>query len=224
MRKVLFDRIIKEKEIEDKENPLQIVTRETKNSFEGMGNQTQVGDMGQGRQGEREPEEKETNKTMEKQNPQETFGNDKVSTGEGNRDTNTPMQEGDGDSEMTPSEVGTEDPDLRDIIEREGIDLQNILEQWKKQGMDNIPSEQLDRIQYLFLMREEEKTRGIKHMHGEIGTLGIKAGDSQQQHSPKKAKRKKGRKYNSVALQELGALLINSGKIKKFFPTSPPNV
>jgi hypothetical protein len=41
------------------------------------------------------------------------------------------MQEGDGDSEMTPSDIGTEDPYLRDIIEKEGIDLQNILEQWK---------------------------------------------------------------------------------------------
>lgn len=43
-------------------------------------------------------------------------------------ETNTPMQEVDEDSKMTPSEVGTEDLDLRDIVEREGIDLLNILE------------------------------------------------------------------------------------------------
>jgi len=79
------------------------------------------------------------------------------------------MWEGGGDSEMTPSEVRTKDPDLRDIVEREGIDLQNILDQWKRQGMDTIPSDQLDHIQYLFLMREEAKARGIKCMHGEIG-------------------------------------------------------
>jgi hypothetical protein len=65
------------------------------------------------------------------------------------------MQEANRDLEMTPSEVGTEDPDLRDIVEREGIDLPNILEQWKRQGVDNVPAEQLDRIQYLFLLREE---------------------------------------------------------------------
>jgi hypothetical protein len=63
------------------------------------------------------------------------------------RDANTPMQEADGDAEMTPSEVGMEDPDLRDIVEMEGIDLPNILEQWKRQGVDNVPTEQLDRIQ-----------------------------------------------------------------------------
>jgi hypothetical protein len=54
----------------------------------------------------------------------------------GIEDTNTPMQEVDGDLEMTPSEVGMEYPDLKDIVERKGIDLPNILEQWKKKGVD----------------------------------------------------------------------------------------
>ena len=50
----------------------------------------------------------------------------------GNKDANTPMQEVDEDSKMTPSEVGTKDPNLKDIVEREGIYLPNILEQWKR--------------------------------------------------------------------------------------------
>jgi hypothetical protein len=87
-----------------------------------------------------------------------------------------------------------------------------------------VPTEQLYCIQYLFLLREEEKSRGTKCMHGEIGHLGIKIVDEQQQHSPKQARQKKGRKSNNVALQELEALLINSGKIKKLFPNSPPHV
>jgi hypothetical protein len=77
---------------------------------------------------------------------------------------------------MTPSKVGTEDPDLRDLVERERINLPNILEQWKRHGVDNVPAEQLDCIQYLFLLREEAKSRGLKRTHGEIGHLGIKAG------------------------------------------------
>jgi hypothetical protein len=48
------------------------------------------------------------------------------------KDNNTAMQDAEGDAEMTPSEVGTEYPDLRDLVEREGIDLSNILEQWKR--------------------------------------------------------------------------------------------
>jgi hypothetical protein len=138
------------------------------------------------------------------------------------RDANTPMQEAYEDAEMTPSEVGTENLDLRDIMEREGIDLLNILEQWKRQGVDNVPAEQLDRIQYLFLLREEEKFRGLKRTHEEIGHLGIKEGEGQPHLSPKQTRRNKGKKSNSVALQELGALLINSCKIKKYLSQIPP--
>ena len=47
-------------------------------------------------------------------------------------DDNTPMQDVEGEVEMTPSEVGTEDSELRDLVEREGIDLMNTLEQWKR--------------------------------------------------------------------------------------------
>jgi hypothetical protein len=97
----------------------------------------------------------------------------------GIRDDNTPMQEAEGDVEMTPSEVGTEYPELKNLVEREGIDLTNMLEQWKRQGVDNVPTEQLDRIQYLFLLREEAKYRGLKRTHGEIGHLGVKAGEGQ---------------------------------------------
>jgi hypothetical protein len=50
------------------------------------------------------------------------------------------MQEAEGEVEMTPNEVGTEDQELRDLVEREGIDLMNILEQWKRQGVDNVPT------------------------------------------------------------------------------------
>ena len=95
---------------------------------------------------------------------------------------------------MTPSEEGTKDTDLRDIVEREGIDLSNIVEQWKKQGVDNVIVEQLDRIQYFFLLRAEAKSKVINCMHDEIGHLRIKAGEGNPQHSPKKTRKNKGRK------------------------------
>jgi hypothetical protein len=48
------------------------------------------------------------------------------------RDDNTPMQDAEGEVEMTSREVGTEYPELRDLVEREGIDIMNILEKWKR--------------------------------------------------------------------------------------------
>jgi hypothetical protein len=125
----------------------------------------------------KEAKEQATNEnTNSPSNKMEQGGSATPMDGE-TRDANTPMQEADGDAEMTPSEVGTEDPDLKDIVEREGIDLLNILEQWKRQGVDNVPAEQPDRIQYLFLLREEEKSIGLKRTHENIGHLGIKASE-----------------------------------------------
>jgi hypothetical protein len=40
----------------------------------------------------------------------------------------------------------------------------------------------------------------------------------------KQTKRKKGRKPNSVVLNELGEMVINSSKIKSVFPSSLPPV
>ena len=48
------------------------------------------------------------------------------------KDSNSLIKEAYRYSEMTPIEVGTEDPNLIDIMEREGIGLPNILEQWKR--------------------------------------------------------------------------------------------
>jgi hypothetical protein len=101
---------------------------------------------------------------------------------------------------MAPREVGMENLYIREIVEMEGIDLPNILEKWKKQGVDNVPVEQLDRIQYHFLLREEEKSKVMKHTYGEIGHLGLKLGEGNPQHSPKQMRQKKGRKSNNVAL------------------------
>lgn len=53
-----------------------------------------------------------------------------------------------GDSEMAPSEVSTKDPDLQEIVEREGMDLKNMVDKWRKKGLDEILVEQVDMIQY----------------------------------------------------------------------------
>lgn len=199
-------------------------TQETRNTMEGR-DQTNKGTA----------EEKDSEKVLEVKDQaiKEPTQQPNITTAHGScttpmdgetKENNTAMQDAEGDAEMTLSEVGTEDPDLRDLVEREGIDLPHILEQWKKKGVDSVPIEQLDRIQYLFLLREEAKAKGQKRTHGEIGHLGVKVGEGQPQPSPKQTRRKKGRKSNSVALQELGVLLINSGKIKKLFPHSSRHV
>lgn len=53
--------------------------------------------------------------------------------------------------EMTPSEVGMEDHDLQEILERENLDLEKFLEQGTTKGVDSLPQEEFDRLQQLFL-------------------------------------------------------------------------
>jgi hypothetical protein len=130
---------------------------EAKLRIEGKGRPNQGKEGGTEKMKDKDASEHATQENKKTQsNKREQVGSASPREG-GNNDANAPMAEADRYSEMTPSEVGTKDPDLGDIVEREGIDLSNILEQWKRQGVDNVPVEQLDRIQYLFLLREEEE-------------------------------------------------------------------
>ena len=51
------------------------------------------------------------------------------------------------DHEMTPSEVGTEDHELQEILDRENLDLELFLEQGNNKGVDSLPKEDYDRVQ-----------------------------------------------------------------------------
>jgi len=51
------------------------------------------------------------------------------------------------DQEMTPSEVGTEDQELNEILERENLNLGKFLNQGTSKGIDSLPQEEFDRVQ-----------------------------------------------------------------------------
>ena len=77
------------------------------------------------------------------------------------------------DHEMTPSEVGIEDHELQDILERENLDLENFLEQGTTKGVDSIPQEEFDRVQQLFLWRSRAKCSGVKRNHDSQENRGV---------------------------------------------------
>jgi len=68
------------------------------------------------------------------------------------------------DHQMTPSEVGTEDHELQEILERENLDLEKFLEQGMTKGVDSLPKEEYERVQ-LFLWRSQLKGSGVKRKH-----------------------------------------------------------
>lgn len=71
----------------------------------------------------------------------------------------------DRDQELTPSEVGTEDHELQDILEREHLDLEKFLEQGTTKGMDSPPQEEFNKVQQLFVWRTQAKGLGVKRSH-----------------------------------------------------------
>jgi hypothetical protein len=131
---------------------------EARTRTEGQDNTYKGEEGGKEKEKAKESKDQATNEnTNNPRNQMEHGGSATPMDGE-TRDANTPMQEENRDTEMTTRKIGMQDPDLIDIVEREGIDLPRMLEQWKRQGIDNVPLEQLDRIQYLFLQREEAKS------------------------------------------------------------------
>lgn len=60
----------------------------------------------------------------------------------------------DEDSEMLTSEIGREGMELNDILEQEGVDLPNMVENWKKKGMEHISEEEVKRINDILIARQ----------------------------------------------------------------------
>lgn len=95
---------------------------------------------------------------------------------------------------MTPSEVGIEDHELQDILDREHLDLKKFLEQGTTKGMDSLPQEEFNRVQQLFLWRTQEKGFGFKINHDSQDNEGVKTMKATSGLAPRNLGRKRGRK------------------------------
>ena len=115
---------------------------------------------------------------------------------------------------MVLSEQGKEDLELGEILEKEGLDLNSIVEQWKQKGLDKIPEEEINWVNHLFLTRQDAASKGIKRGRGATKGLGIKSQTLHHTQASSHHKKKRGRRSDKDALLELGQMLINSGKMK----------
>ena len=58
---------------------------------------------------------------------------------------------------MLISDIGSEEMELNEVLEQEGVNLPNMVENRKKQGMENISEEEIRRINELFVARQKEE-------------------------------------------------------------------
>lgn len=80
--------------------------------------------------------------------------------------------------EMTPSEVGTEDHELQEILDKENLDLEQFLEPKKNKGVDWLPNEEHAWVQQLYLWRTQLKGNSVKRNHDIQEQSGVKMMDN----------------------------------------------
>lgn len=55
---------------------------------------------------------------------------------------------------MIISDIGSDDMELTDILEQEGVNLPDMVENWKKKGMKHIAEEEVRRINEIPIARQ----------------------------------------------------------------------
>lgn len=115
---------------------------------------------------------------------------------------------------MLTSDGGSEEQEWENALAREGLNLPAMAENWKAKGIENALEEEVRIVNDLFIARQ----RAI--LERQNRKLGVAKGNSSHSKSPlwktssSKQKRRRGRKTSGEALQELGMIMINSGKMK----------
>ena len=118
------------------------------------------------------------------------------------------------DTDMLTSDAGSEDQEWENALAREGLNLPAMAENWKAKGIENASKEEIRIVNDLFIARK----RAL--LERQNRKLGVAKGNSSFSRSPlwktssSKQKKRRGRKTSGEALQELGMIMLNSGKMK----------
>lgn len=59
------------------------------------------------------------------------------------------------DTDMLTSDGGSDDMELNEVLEKEGVNLPAMEKQWRAQGLENIPEEEIKKISDLFIARQK---------------------------------------------------------------------
>lgn len=115
---------------------------------------------------------------------------------------------------MLTSDGGSEDLELNEVLEKEGVNLPAMEKQWKTQGLDNIPEEEIRKIRDLFIAKQQAVLDKQKNRLGITKGTGNHPKNLSIHSIGRKQNKRRGRRTNGEVLHDLGIFLINSGKIK----------
>ena len=91
---------------------------------------------------------------------------------------------------MFTNEIGLEDMGLSDMLEQEGMDLPNMVEDWKKKGMEHISEEEVNRINDIFIARQQAELELQRKFLGTTKGLGVRMQGSHQTSNNSKHRKK----------------------------------
>lgn len=78
------------------------------------------------------------------------------------------------DQQMTQSEKDMEDHELKDILDRKHLYLEGFLKQWTIGVVDSLPQEEFNRVQQLFLWKNQDKGLERQRNNEKQGNEGLK--------------------------------------------------
>ena len=116
--------------------------------------------------------------------------------------------------EMTQSESGIEDQDLQEILERENLELEKLLEQGGNLGINSILQEDVEKVQQIFLNKAHQTAAGVKRGHDKQENNGTSSIGLITGKLTKNPGNRRGRKWQKELLLECGKLMIDSGRMK----------
>eukprot|EP00253_Pinus_taeda_P016965 PITA_16965 len=111
---------------------------------------------------------------------------------------------------MTQSEMETEDQELQAILEKENLDLEDLLSQGTKEGIDSLPPEEFNKFQQPYIWKTQNKGLERQRSKEKQSNEGVKMTKPIPGLAPRNPGKKRGRKKKNELLMECRKLMINS--------------
>jgi len=115
---------------------------------------------------------------------------------------------------MLNSDGGSDELELNEALEKAGVNLPALEENWKAKGIENVPEEELKKISDLFIARQKAELDRQNRRLGIATGTGNHSKNISLNPTGFKQKKKRGRRTNGEVLHDLGILMLNSGKMK----------
>ena len=104
------------------------------------------------------------------------------------------------DSEMLISDIGNEEMELNEVLEQEGVNLPDMVEDWRKKGMENISEEEVRKINEIFIAKQKAEMDMQNKNLGMAKGMGLRTKSLLQTSTSSKQRKKRGRRSNNEAL------------------------